>query len=154
MWIALVIVGVVAALGALVFWIVKSSGALEKEKTALEKATEAAKNQQKALESITEAAEEMNTALQEAKDLIASYTEVSDAFDGLIKGSDAYNENLQKEIELVNQLLDKYPELLEMGIIGFQDGRYQVLDENMLQQYVVGTATVDKLGMDLAKIYA
>jgi hypothetical protein len=44
----------------------------------------------------------MTTALEEAKELISSYSEVSNAFDGLVKGSDAYNENLQKEIELVN----------------------------------------------------
>jgi hypothetical protein len=44
MWIAVVIIAVVAALALLTYGILKATGALDKEKTALEKATEAAKN--------------------------------------------------------------------------------------------------------------
>ena len=153
MWIAAIIIGVVAALALLTYGILKVTGALDKEKTSLEKATEAAKAQQEALEAITDAAEEMKNKLQEVKDLLSSYSEVSNAFDGLVVGSSAYNENLQKQSELINELLEKYPELIEMGIIGLNNGRYQV-DEAVLEQYLIGDATVKMLSTKIAQAYA
>ena len=140
----------VAAIIGIIYLFTKAQ---EKEKTALEKATEAAKRQEEALKAVSEAAKEMKENLQEAKDLIASYSEVSNAFDGLVEGSSAYNENLQKQSELISELLEKYPELMDMGIVSLENGRYQV-DEAALEQYVVGTATVNMLNAQIAKKYA
>jgi hypothetical protein len=88
------VTGIVAALAILAIGIAHIIDNIEKEKTALEKVTEAAKRQEEALKAVTEAAKEMKEKLQEAKDLVASYSEVSNAFDGLVEGSAAYNENL------------------------------------------------------------
>jgi hypothetical protein len=60
---------------------------------------------------------------------------VANAFDNLVEGSSAYNENLEKEQELIGQLLEMYPELLEMDAISLKNGRYQVTNEELLRQY-------------------
>ena len=120
--------------------------AQEKEKTAAEKAAETHKQNKQDLEALNEELERAQQNLEEVKTLLDSYKEVSNTFDSLIKGSSEWNENLYKHNEIIGQLLKKYPELIEMGVIGYDDqGFYSVLDEALLQQYTEGVAAVEML---------
>ena len=145
---ALVAIAIMAII-AIIYPLVK---AFEKEKTAVEKASEAHKQNKQDLEALNEELEKTKTNLEEVKTLLDSYKEVSNAFDSLVEGSSAWNENLYKHNEIINELLKKYPELIEMGVIGYDtNGFYTVLNEGLLQQYTQGMASVEMLEAQIAQ---
>lgn len=141
---------IVAALGvlALIVWAVCS--ALQEEESEMQKLSKAIAEQQKTVESLNETLEETKTALEDITSLLEEYEKLDDAFDGLIEGSVEWLDNLTKQNELVQELINKYPELIEMGAVGFKNGVYQILNEDLVNQYTKGQATIDVLKAELA----
>lgn len=138
----------VALAGALVVaGIVALIQGREKEKTAAEKAAEAHAADAAALERMNEVLDETKTKLQEVKDLLNSYDEISNTFDKLVEGTEAWNENLQKQQEIISDLIEKYPELATSGMFAFKNGIYTIAEgkEELLKQYMQGQATTGVL---------
>ena len=119
-------------------------------KTAVDYATEALADQEKVVNELNETLSATKTALSDVKSLLEEYYDLDSAFDNLVEGSYEWLETLQKQNEVINELLKKYPELLNMGAIGLKDGRYQILDEGLVNQYVLGVATLDSLVAQMA----
>lgn len=138
--IATAVVALVAVIGLLV-------NAFQKQKTAAEKAAEAYEADAAALERMNERLDQAKTKLQEVKDLLDSYDEVSSAFDKLVEGSEAWNENLQKQQEILAQLIEQYPELATNGMLAYVNGIYTIAEgkEDELRQYAQGKATTEML---------
>ena len=147
---ALILVAVAAVIAIVVLLV----NAFQAEKTAAEKAAEAHKANEEALAAMNERLDEAKTKLQEVKDLLSSYDEVSNAFDKLVEGSTEWNENLAKHQEILAQLLEQYPELVDMDIIGFENGMYTVLDEAAMRQYTQGQATIEMLKAQMGQTNA
>ena len=123
-------------------------------KTAVDYAAEALAEQEQVVSELNETLTATKTALNDVKSLLEEYYDLDSAFDNLVEGSYEWLETLQKQNEVINELLEKYPELLDMGAIGLKDGRYQILDEGLVNQYVLGVATLDSLVAEMAKAAA
>lgn len=146
MWIAGTIALVGVGLAALTIHLLTVTGVLGKQKSALEIATENYKAQAAALEELNENLEEANNKLNEVKETLEGYYEIQNAFDGLVQGSSAWNENLNKNNELVSDLLKKYPELASS--VKYVNG-VATLPE-WAQQYIVGNATIESIEAQMA----
>lgn len=146
MWIAGTIALVGVGLAALTIHLLTVTGVLGKQKSALEIATENYKAQAAALEELNENLEEANNKLNEVKETLDGYYEIQNAFDGLVQGSSAWNENLSKNNELVSDLLKKYPELASS--VKYVNG-VATLPE-WAQQYIVGNATIESIEAQMA----
>ena len=134
-------IAALAAVGAAVaFSIPKAPSKEEKEQAAIE-----ADNA--ALDRMNERLTESKTNLQEVKDLLSSYDEVSSTFDKLVEGTEAWNENLQKQQEILAQLIEQYPELATNGMLAYVNGIYTIAEgkEDELRQYAQGKATTEML---------
>lgn len=144
--ITIAIVAATAAIAAFTIYLLKVNGILGKQKSALEIATENYKAQAAVLEELNENLEEANNRLNEVKETLEGYYEIQNAFDGLVQGSSAWNENLTKNNELVSDLLKKYPELASS--VKYVNG-VATLPE-WAQQYIVGNATIESIEAQMA----
>lgn len=153
-WYISLIIAVLAALTAMIVWLIKNQ---EKEKTALEKATEAYQANQAAVENLTKALEDNNQKLEDTISLLDEIQQVQDSFTGLVEGSTAWNENLTESQKLLNELLEQYPELLNLqkngqNVIDMSaSGMYQILDMEAIRYYVQSVLTLQNLNLQLAK---
>ena len=146
LWSVLWPLGLVAiAIAAVIGVIYLLTREQEKEATATEKAAKAIADQEKVVARLNERLEETKTELEEVKSLLDEYQKLNDVFDGLVEGSVEWLKALQEQNVVVSELIDKYPELVEMGAIGIKNGLYQVLDADLVRQYAQGQATVDML---------
>jgi hypothetical protein len=131
MWIALVVVGVVAALAALVAVIGAVNKALadayNADAIAAEKAENAAKN----------LGEAYNTVKQEYEDMIAAmenYQSARDALDELTKGTKEYEDALKEANRAAMELINKYG-LIEGEHYNW-DGNELVINEDAMDKVI------------------
>lgn len=151
LWPLLLIIAALAALAAIALIIVATC---KKEKSALEVLTESIEEQKQSIESLKNTLEEAKEELKEIISLLDEYSNLDDAFDGLIEGSVEWLNNLQRQNEIIKELLEKYPELVQMGAIGFKDGILQILNKDLVNQYVRGSATINVLQKEIGLLSA
>jgi methyl-accepting chemotaxis protein len=104
---AAVTIGLTAIAG-LVLWITAS---IEKPVSKMDKLKKQLEADTEALAELNDQLKETENHLEEVKSLLEEYSEVQNTFDTLIEGSTAWNEALEKNAEIIDKLLEKYPEL-------------------------------------------
>ena len=121
----------------------------QKQKTALEKANEAYKATTKSLEAMNEQLKESEQHLEEVKNILTSYSEVQNTFDSLVQGSEKWNEALEKNEEIIDELLEKYPSL--SSAVGYNSQGILTIDPAAMQA-ALGVATLEEQKNSLAAL--
>lgn len=112
----------------------------------LNDANQAVENFQEGLQNLEEKANELQSAWDE-------YTSITDALESCAKGTEAWNEQMQKLQEYINELLIKYPELskyvttdkngnLAINEQGFEDIQNQLKQEKIAAQSAQNYANI------------
>jgi uncharacterized phage infection (PIP) family protein YhgE len=104
-----------AAIGALVYGIKQHTEALEADSKAAKRAKEAS-------EELKNKYEDAKTSLEGIQSAIDEYDTLVDALEDCAKGTDEWNEALDKVKENVWDLLEQYPELAKMENLFNDDG--------------------------------
>lgn len=127
-----ILLAIVAVLAILIVAIVAITAALKKAEEPsldekLEKTREASENLKTAIEELKSAIEELNSAWN-------SYEDSVNALDKLTKGSQEWYEQIEKINNQVNDLLTKYPELMDM--VHLDENGMLVLDKEGYEDFV------------------
>ena len=110
--VVLAVIAGVALLAAGIYFLVK---AYNKDAEAAKKAAEVSKE-------LDEAAEEANQRLKDIKESIEGYNSAIDVLNSCTKGTQEWNDALANVHEQINEILTKYPELLEEANLFNADG--------------------------------
>lgn len=128
MWIALIIVGVIAALAALITVIVKVSRALS---DAYNKDAIAAERAEASARALSEA---YNEAKQSYEDMIAAmdeYKSARESLDSLTEGTKEYQEALEKANRAALELINNNPDLFKEGDYHWENGELIINEDAM-----------------------
>ena len=143
LWPLLLIIAALAVVGGLIWFFCTRTN---QTTSALEKAQEALEAEREELEALNKNLEEAKTNLEDVKKLLDDYANSENAFENLVVGSEAWNEQLLKHNELINEILKKYPELAQY--LTWEGGVATLPD--WVQDYMYGTATVKNIQAMLA----
>ena len=149
-WIVAVIAAAIAAIALLS---VALDNNTEKVKTNAEKAQESYEANTESLERMKNAVAESNAEIESLAETLKGLRDTTDAFDNLVVGSTAWNENLQKSTEYINELLEKYPELINSGWFEYDKitGTYQATNMEAIEQYVMGQAKLENMTLQIGQ---
>ncbi len=123
-----IIIAVIAAIAALVA-IAVHFYKVWKSKTPEERLKQAKESGTKLKEELDEA----KTAAENLKSAFDEYTDITDTLDKCTKGTKAWREALEETNQAVVDLVNEYPELLEMGAVSNVGGVLSI-DEDALEQ--------------------
>ena len=98
---------------------------------------------QRQIKALQDAAQQFKEEAEEIKDTIDNIKSAFDQYDSILKsliqckkGTEEWNEALEKANDYIIELLQKYPELAQMDNLLKQQDGYMTYDKNVLNQYL------------------